>query len=82
MVQSVNAPAGTQSISVVASGNGLLRVILIDPAGLSLATAEAVNGVAVLDTTVSRTGVYQVKVVNLGTNLTQTWMAATPYGSR
>src|SRR4029079_11225348 len=30
---SVNASAGTQSISVVASGDGLLRVILIDPAG-------------------------------------------------
>ena len=72
MVQSVNASAGTQSISVVASGDGLLRVILIDPAGLTLATADAVNGVAVLDTTVSRTGVYQVKVVNVGTNLTQT----------
>jgi hypothetical protein len=82
MVQSVNAGAGTQSISVVAAGDGLLRVILVDPVGLTLATADAVNGVAVLDTTVSRTGVYQVKVVNLGTNLTQTWVAATPYGSR
>jgi hypothetical protein len=82
MVQSVNASAGTQSISVVASGDGLLRVVLIDPVGLTLATADAVNGVAVLDTTVSRTGVYQVKVVNVGTNLTQTWVAATPYGLR
>ena len=82
MIQSVNAPAGTQSLSVVASGDGLLRVLLIDPAGLTLATADAVNGVAVLDTTVSRTGVYQVKVVNVGTNLTQTWVAATPYGVR
>jgi hypothetical protein len=82
MVQSVNAPAGTQSISVVAGGEGLLRVILVDPVGLTLSTADAVNGVAVLDTTVSRTGVYQVKVVNVGTNLTQTWVAATPYGLR
>ena len=81
-VQSVNAPVGTQSISAVASGNGLLRVILIDPAGLTLATADAVNGVAVLDTTVSRTGLYQIKVLNLGTNVTQTWVAATPYGVR
>ena len=31
-------------------------------------------------TSISRTGVYQVKVINLGTNLTQTWVAATPYG--
>jgi hypothetical protein len=82
MVQSVNAPTGTQSISVVASGDGLLRVVLIDPVGLTLATADAVNGVAVLDTTISRTGVYQVKVVNVGTNLTHTWVAATPYGLR
>jgi len=82
MVQSLNVPSGTQSISVVASGEGLLRVVLIDPAGLTLATADAINGVAVLDTTVSRTGQYQVKVLNLGTNLTQTWMAATPFGVR
>jgi hypothetical protein len=82
MVQSVNASTGTQSISVVASGDGLLRLVLIDPAGLTLATADAVNGAAVLDTTISRTGVYQVKVVNVGANLTQTWVAATPYGLR
>ena len=81
-VQSVNAPTGTQSISAVATGEGLVRVILVDPAGLTLATADAVNGVAVLDTTVSRTGVYQIKVLNLGTSLTQTWVAATPFGTR
>ena len=80
VVQSLNAPAGTQKISVVANGNGLLRIILIDPAGLTLATADAVDGVAVLDTSVTRTGVYQVKVLNLGTSLTQTWTAATPFG--
>jgi hypothetical protein len=66
----------------VASGEGLLRIILVDPAGISLASADAVGGVAVLDTTVSRTGVYQVKVLNVGTNLTQAWVAATPYGVR
>jgi hypothetical protein len=82
VVQSLNVSAGTQSISVVASGEGLLRVILVDPAGLTLATADAVNGVAVLDTTVSQTGVYQVKVLNLGTGSTQTWTAATPFGLR
>ncbi len=82
LVQSVNVPAGTQSISAVASGQGPLRVILVDPAGVTLATADAVDGLVVLDTTVSRTGLYQVKVLNLGTNLTQTWMAATPFGLR
>ncbi|MGH9971800.1 MAG: hypothetical protein ACREBG_28950 [Pyrinomonadaceae bacterium] len=82
VVQSLTVPAGTQSISAVASGDGLLRVVLVDPAGLTLATADAVDGVAVLETTVSQTGVYQVKVLNLGTNLTQTWVAATPFGVR
>ncbi|MGI8732005.1 MAG: fibronectin type III domain-containing protein [Pyrinomonadaceae bacterium] len=82
LAQSVNAPAGTQSISAVASGAGVLRVILVDPTGANLATADAVGGVAVLNATVSRTGLYQVKVLNLGTNLTQTWMAATPFGAR
>ena len=82
LVQSLNVPAGTQSISAVASGEGLLRVVLVDPTGVNLATADAIGGVAVLDTTVSRTGLYQVKVLNLGANLTQTWMAATPSGLR
>ncbi len=82
LVQSINAPAGTQSISAVASGEGLLRVILVDPAGVTQATVDAVNGVAVLDTPVSETGLYQVQVFNVGTNLTQTWIAATPFGSR
>jgi hypothetical protein len=82
LVQSLNVPAGTQSISAVASGEGLLRVVLVDPTGVTLATADAIGGVAVLDTTVSRTGLYQVKVLNLGNNLTQTWMAATPSGLR
>ena len=81
-VQSVTASTGTQSISAVASGNGLLRIILVDPTGLTLTSADAVNGVAVLDTTVSQTGVYQVKVLNLSTNLTPTWIAATPFGVR
>jgi hypothetical protein len=82
LVQSVNAPAGTQSLSAVATGEGLLRIVLVDPTGVTLATADAVDGVAVLDTAVSRTGLYQVKVLNLGTALTQTWMAATPFGLR
>ena len=82
LVQSVNVPVGTQSISAVASGDGLLRVIIVDPSGVTLATADGVNGVAVLDKTVSSTGLYQVKVLNLGTNLTQTWTAATPFGVR
>ncbi len=82
VVQSLTVPAGTQSISAVASGDGLLRVVLVDPTGLTLATADAVDGVAVLETTVSQTGVYQVRVLNLGTNLTQTWVAATPFGVR
>jgi hypothetical protein len=82
LVQSLNVPAGTQSVSVVASGAGLLRVVLIDPAGAVLATSDAVDGVAVLDTTASAAGLYQVKVLNLGTGLTQVWMAATPFGLR
>ena len=82
VVQSLNASTGTQAISVVASGEGLVRVILIDPTGLTLATADSVNGVAVLDKTVSRNGLYQVKVLNLGTSLTQTWTATTPFGLR
>jgi hypothetical protein len=81
LLQSVDVLAGAQSISAVASGSGLLRLVLLDPAGSVLATADSVGGVAVLEASVSATGLYQVQVLNLGTSSTQAWMAATPFGS-
>ncbi len=81
-IQPISAPAGTQSISAVASGSGLLRLLLLDPAGKVLASADSVGGVAVLERAVSTSGVFQVKVVNLGASLTETWTAVTPFGPR
>ncbi len=81
LLRPVNAPAGAQAISAVASGNGPLRLVLLDPSGSVLATADAAGGVAVLETFVSGAGLYQVQVLNLVASPIQTWVAATPFGS-
>jgi hypothetical protein len=56
--------------------------VVVDPAGAVLATADAVNGVAALEVPVSRSGLFQLKVVNLATGGASAWVAGTPYGSR
>lgn len=84
LLQTVNAAAGAQAISVLAQGDGnaRLRIVLIDPLGSVLRAAESVNGVAVLDAPVSATGAYVVKVVNLGLTATEVWSLATPWQSQ
>jgi hypothetical protein len=75
-------PVGTQSVSAVASGPGLLRLVLIDPAGVVLASADGVDGVAVLERAVSSAGTFQLKVIKLGPGAITAWTAATPFGPR
>jgi hypothetical protein len=77
---SVEAPDNTQSVSVVAESTGDLpiRLVLVDPTGLTLATADNSSGLAVLDVPVSRTGIYTVQVLNLSLGPVQVWTAATP----
>jgi hypothetical protein len=81
-LKAVTVPAGAQSLSAVATGSALLRLVVIDPAGALLATADAVGGVATLEVPVSRSGLFQLKVVNLAAGGASAWVAGTPYGSR
>jgi hypothetical protein len=53
--------------------------VLVDPAGLTLQTADnSAGGLAVINAPVSKTGIYTVKVVNLSAGPVQVWTAATP----
>jgi hypothetical protein len=81
---SVNAPDNTNSVSVVAEAAGDLpiKIVLVDPSGLTLASADNSSGLAVLDVPVSRSGIYTVQVINLSLGPVQVWTAATPNVNR
>jgi len=77
-------PANTREIAVLAEASGGLpiKLILVDPAGLSLKVVDSVNGVAVLNAPVTQGGLYTIKVVNLSLGPVQVWTAATPLVTR
>jgi PKD repeat protein len=77
---SMSAPANTNEISVLAEASGGLpiKLLLVDPAGLTLQTVDSVNGIAVLNTPVNKSGLYTVKVINVSLGPVKVWTAATP----
>ncbi len=79
-LQSLVLPAGTQAISVVAEANPELpiQLLLIDPSGSVLNTANNSTGIATINRTVSGSGIYTIKVVNVGVGPVKVWTAATP----
>lgn len=81
---SVPIGTGATAISVVAeaSGNLPIKLLLINPSGSILQTADSSDGVAVISAPVSQSGTYIVKVVNLSLGPVQVWTAATPTVSR
>lgn len=84
-VAQLTVPAEAQSISVVAEAtpSALVRIVLVDPAGLSIATSDSSSsGLATLSVPVTRSGVYLVKVVNLSVGPVSVWSAATPRVTR
>ena len=83
-LQNLTVPAGAQAISVVAEASPELpiQLLLIDPAGSVLNTANNSTGIAVINRQVSGSGIYTVKVVNLSVGSVKVWTAATPYVRR
>jgi hypothetical protein len=81
---SVNVPANAYSVSILAeaTGNLPISVALVDPAGLTLATATNTSGVAAMTVPVSQGGIYVIKVINLSIGPVEFWTAATPNGTR
>jgi len=85
LLQSISVPAGTQSISVATeTTDGVpLQIVLIDPKGVTLATANVLpNGIATLDQPVTGGGTYKIKTVNLGLGPVQISTLVTPRVAR
>lgn len=84
LLQNLSAGPGTQAISVVAATNTAvpLKLVLISPSGGVVATADALDGVAVINTPVSQQGIYVMKVVNLSVGPLQVWTASTALENR
>jgi hypothetical protein len=84
LLQQLTVPAGTQALSVVAeaSANLPIQLVLIDPSGAVVQTANASSGMAVINTPVNASGIYLVKVVNIGVGPVSVWTAATPLVTR
>jgi len=76
--------AGSQQISVVAEStvNVPFKLALVNPSGLTLQTVDAVNGTAVLNASVTQSGIYVIKVVNVSLGPLQFNVTATPLVSR
>ncbi|MCI0413809.1 glycoside hydrolase [bacterium] len=76
----VNVGSNATAISVVAetSTNLPIKVLLIDPSGSVLNTADNTSGFVVISAPVSQSGAYVVKVVNLNLGPVAVWSAITP----
>lgn len=79
-LQSLALPAGAQAIAVVAEASPELpiQLLLIDPSGTVLNTANNSTGIAAINRTVSGPGTYTIKVVNVSIGPVQVWTASTP----
>lgn len=80
----LTVPSNAQEISIAAeaSPNVPIRIALVSPAGLTLATADNSSGFATLDVPVTQGGTYVVKVINLSVGSVYVWTVATPRVSR
>ena len=56
----------------------MIKVLLIDPNGSILNTADNASGFAVISVPISKTGAYVVKAVNLNLGPVMVWSAITP----
>lgn len=81
---SVAVPANATSVSVVAESTGDLpiKIVLLDPNGVALATSDNASGLAVIDTPVTQAGTYVIQVINLSAGPVEVWTAATPNVTR
>lgn len=73
-------PPGSNEVSVTAESslNVPFKLVLVSPSGLTLQTADAVNGIASLSAPVTQSGVYVIKVVNVSLGPLQFTVTATP----
>jgi hypothetical protein len=72
--------SGSQEISVSAESNLNVpfKVVLVDPSGVMLQTADSVSGIATISQPVTQGGIYVIKVVNLSLGPLQFTVTTTP----
>jgi len=77
-------PAGATALSIVAESTPQVpvKIVLVDPTGLSLAVSDNSSGLAVINQPVTQSGTYIIKVLNLSLGPVQVWTAATPTVTR
>jgi hypothetical protein len=80
LTRSLSVQAGALEISVMAEPGipAPIQLVLIDPSGSVLETADASSGFAVIERPVTQSGTYVIKVVNLSLGPVQVWSVATP----
>ena len=71
---------GSQQVSVVAESslNVPFKLALVNPSGVTLQTVDAANGIAVLNASVTQSGVYVIKVINVSLGPLQFTTTVTP----
>jgi len=76
--------SGSQQISVVdeSSVNVPFKLALVSPSGLTLQTVDASNGTAVLNASVTQSGIYVIKVINVSLGPLQFTTTITPLVGR
>jgi PKD repeat protein len=76
--------ANAKEVSVMADTDSALpiKLLLVDPMGLTVQVIDSVNGVAVISAPVTKSGTYTIKVVNANLGPVQVWTVATPLVTR
>ena len=76
--------ASSQQVSVVAESslNVPFKLALVNPSGVTLQTVDAANGIAVLNASVTQSGVYVIKVINVSLGPLQFTTTVTPLVTR
>lgn len=84
LISQIALPANAQAISVAAeaANNALVKIVLVDPTGLAVATSDTSSGLAVINQTVTPGAVYLLKTTNLSAGPVDVWTAVTPLVSR
>ncbi len=84
LAKMLNISSATKEIAIAVETNSNLpvRIVLIDPSGSVLKTAEAVNGLATIESAILQGGTFTVKVINLSLGAIQVSTTVTPLVSR
>jgi hypothetical protein len=84
LLSSITLPSGTQAISIAAEPSLAvpIQLVLIDPSGRVVQTVNSSSGVAILEASITQSGVYIIKTVNLSLGPVQVWSVATPLVSQ